>query len=64
MFLDAVIKNASDTLRDQYIASRFAVADDDWPPYQPKHYTTLAFTHYKKKESEAKVFSFTRELAI
>jgi len=46
------------------VASRFAVEEDEWPPYQPKHYTTLALIHHKDKPTDTKVLSVTRQLAI
>ena len=36
---------------------------DDWPPYHPKHYTTLALIHHKGKITEAKVLSVISKLA-
>ena len=36
---------------------------DDWPPYQPKHYTTLALIHSRGKSPDAAVISVTQELA-
>ena len=58
-----VDKNASKTLRGRYISSRYSTAGDDWPPYQPKHYTTLALIHHKEKYADKKVISFVKELA-
>ena len=54
--------DATAYLRKQYISSRFAVAEDDWPPYQPKHYTTLALIHHEDC-TDVGVISVTRELA-
>ena len=53
----------SSSLRDQYISSRFSVAGDDWPPYQPKHYTTLALIHYKEQYTDKASISFSKEQA-
>ena len=32
-----------------YVTKRFEVSDDDWPPYQPEVYTTVALIHHKEK---------------
>ena len=37
---------------------------DEWPPYQPKHYTTLALIHHKNQSTDATVISITQELAV
>ena len=47
-----------------YINSRHAPTADEWPPYQPKHYTTLALIHYKDISANAIVISVAQELAI
>ena len=54
---------ATKTLQQRYISSRFSSVDE-WPPYQPKHYTTLAFIHNKGKFTDAVRFSVAQELAI
>ena len=41
---------------------RHIVSTDEWPPYQPKHYTTLALIHVEKHTS-TEVISVTKELA-
>ena len=56
--VDAATKN----LQQRYISSRFSSVDE-WPPYQPKHYTTLAFIHNKGKFTDAVRFSVAQELA-
>ena len=60
---DEIIEDASSSLRCGYIASRFAVEEHEWPPYQPKHYTTLALIHHKEKPTDAKIISVTSQLA-
>ena len=42
--------------------NRHIVSIDEWPPYQPKHYTTLALIHVEKHTS-TEVISVTKELA-
>ena len=56
------IADAATCLCKQYINSRFATAEDDWPPYQPKHYTTLALIHHEEY-TDVEVISVTQELA-
>ena len=55
--------DASKTLQRQYISSRYTVVENDWPPYQPKHYTTLALVHYKEKYTGKKVISLAKQFA-
>ena len=52
-----MVQDASNTLRYRYIANRFAVEEHEWPPYQPKHYTTLALIHHKGKPTDTTVLS-------
>ena len=37
---------------------------DEWPPHQPKRYTTLALIHHKDISTDAIVISVTQELAV
>ena len=63
------VTDATTNLRKQYINSRYGVAEDEWPPYHPKHYTTLAFVHHKDGShdsadcTDVAVISVTHELA-
>ena len=50
-------------LCNRYTRSRFSSTEDDWPPYQPKHYTTLALIHNRGKYPDAAVITVTQELA-
>ena len=56
------LADAATCLCKQYINSRFATAEDDWPPYQPEHYTTLALIHHEEY-TDFEVISVTQELA-
>ena len=47
-----------------YISSRYSRTVDEWPPYQPRHYTTLALIHHKDKCTDTTVLSVTQELAV
>ena len=55
---------ANEYLQECYISSRHSPTVDEWPPYQPKHYTTLALIHNKDKCTDATVISVTQELAV
>ena len=61
-FQDTLIAT-SDYLHKSYITSRNLLTDE-WPPYQPRHYTTLALIHHKDKCTDATVISVTQELAV
>ena len=60
----AILIAANDHLQKCYINSRYSPTVDDWPPYQPRHYTTLALIHHKDKCTDAAVISVTQELAV
>ena len=62
--LQAVLIAANDFLQRCYINSRYSSTVDEWPPYQPRHYTTLAFIHHKDKFTDATVISVAKELAV
>ena len=49
-------------MHKSYIESRHNVSNDEWPPYQPEHYTTLALIHVEKHTS-TEVISVSKELA-
>ena len=58
------VADATTQLQQRYISSRFSSSVDEWPPYQPKHYTTLAFIHNKGRCTDAVRFSVAQELAV
>ena len=60
----AILIAANDHLHKSYINSRYAPTVDEWPPYQPKHYTTLALIHHRDKSTDATIISVTQELAV
>ena len=47
---------------ESYIKSRFNYSPNEWPPYHPKHYTTLALIHHKGKRVNTEVISVTEGL--
>ena len=58
------VADATTQLQQRYISTRFSSSVDEWPPYQPKHYTTLAFIHNKGKFTDAVRFFVAQELAV
>lgn len=44
-----VIKDVSDQMQQYYIKERYKISGDDWPPYQPDHFTSVALIHHKDK---------------
>ena len=58
------VTDSTKQLQQRYISSRFSSSVDEWPPYQPKHYTTLAFIHNKGKFTDAVRFFVAQELAV
>ena len=61
-YVGAIVQPAANHLRESYIKSRFYYAPNEWPPYHPKHYTTLALIHHKGKRVNTEVISVTQEL--
>ena len=55
---------ANDYLQKSYISSRYSPTVDKWPPYQPRHYTTLALIHHKDRRTDATVITVTQELSV
>ena len=60
--IDKCVTEAADYLREEHIKSRFHYAPDEWPPYHPKHYTTLALIHRKGRHANAEVISVAQEM--
>ena len=60
----SIVAAATKQLQRHYISCRFSSSVDEWPPYQPKHYTTLAFIHNKTKYADVVRFSVAQELAV
>ena len=56
------VESAADHLREEYIKSRFYYEPDEWPPYHPKHYTTLALIHHKGSHTNAEVISVEQSM--
>ncbi|XP_065883167.1 NACHT, LRR and PYD domains-containing protein 14-like, partial [Dysidea avara] len=62
--IQSVVAATTNHLRTCYDESRFSSTEDEWPPYQPKHYTTLALIHSGNESPVAAVISVAQELAV
>ena len=60
----STVAYATKQLQQRYISSRCSSTVDEWPPYQRKHYTTLAFIHDKSKVTNAVRFSVMQEFSV
>jgi len=43
------VTNARIQLQKFYIQERYKVSEDDWPSYQPEHFTSVALIHHREK---------------
>ena len=50
----------SSDLKQRYIATRFCVEKDAWPPEQPKEFTTLALIHHKNQPTQKQIITLAR----
>ena len=55
--VDEHVLSAKDHLCETYVNSRFNSSTDEWPPYHPKHYTTLALVHHKGRHTDTRIIS-------
>ena len=62
VYIDNCVREEAKHLREEHIKSRFHYAPDEWPPYHPKHYTTLALIHHKGRHANAEVISVAQEM--
>ena len=46
-----IIANVTDQLQKQFKLERYKMSEDDWPSYQPKHFTTVALIHHREKHA-------------
>ena len=56
----AHVQSHSDHLRRRYRHTRFTSEEDEWPPNQPRHFTSLALIHYKSGHTERGVIAFAK----
>ena len=64
MCIGATVQKAANHLREDYIKTRFLYTPNEWPPYHPKHYTTLAFIHHKGRCSNTEVISVAGGMVV
>ena len=61
--LEVILPEVSCILQAMYVKKRFEVSDDDWPPYQPEVYTTVALIHHMEKITTKKaVISIAKQM--
>ena len=56
----AYIQSHSEYLKDRYKSTRFTTDQEEWPPDQPKHFTTLAMIHHEDGHTERNVITVTK----
>ncbi|XP_065894793.1 protein NLRC5-like [Dysidea avara] len=59
--LEAVLEVAN-RLQKNSKSSRYSKTEDEWPPYRPKHFTSIALIHYKKGHSTKKEITFVASI--
>ena len=47
--IPVLVTNARTQLQDFYKQDRYKITEDDWPSYQPEHFTSVALIHHKEK---------------
>ena len=61
--LEIILPEVSSILQVMYVKKRFEVSEDDWPPYQPEVYTTVALIHHREKiTSKKSVISIAKQM--
>ena len=58
IILECVVK-MSDHLKSGYIQTRFTSEGGEWPPDQPKHFTSLTLIHHKDRRSAREILTIT-----
>ena len=56
----AHIQSHSEHLKSRYKHTRFITEQEEWPPDQPKHFTSLALIHYKGGNTEREVIAIRK----
>ena len=44
-----LVTNAHNQLQEFYKGERYKTSEDDWPSYQPEHFTSVALIHHREK---------------
>ena len=58
-FVLECVKEVSGYLKSRYIRTRFTSEGEEWPPDQPKHFTSLSLIHHKGGRTEKEVIAIT-----
>ena len=56
IILECVVK-VSDHLKSRYIQTRFTSEGGEWPPDQPKHFTSLTLIHHKDGRTQDEIIA-------
>ena len=58
-----VINHVSNQMQQYYIKERYKISEDDWPPYQPDHFTGVALIHHKNQHRTVReVIEFAKKM--
>ena len=60
----ADVRSHSDYLKGRYKRARFTNEQEEWPPDQPKHFTSLTLIHHKGGHTEREVIAITKATDI
>ena len=52
--ISVVVQGVTDRLQKHFIIERYKNSDDDWPSYQPDHFTSVALIHHREKHATEK----------
>ena len=56
----ADVQSHSNYLKGRYKHTRYVIEQEEWPPDQPKHFTSLALIHYRSGYTEREVIAFRK----
>ena len=56
----ACVQSHSLYLKDRYVSTRFMADQEEWPPDQPKHFTSLALIHHEDGHTERNIIAATK----
>ena len=58
-FVLECVKEVSRYLKSRYVRTRFTSEGEEWPPDQPKHFTSLSLIHHKGGRTKKEVIAVT-----
>ena len=61
-FFQGPVQVASDHFKHCYVQTRFITTQEEWPPGQPKHFSSLALIHFKNGYTEKEVIAILEEV--